>query len=227
MKTSLVSKMRVALVAAIGLLLLLTGLPANAGNHDPRVMPPNAMVQGLTLSQWVETWHLYALAGCPITNSVYLNTNLIRLGNVLLLPGAWGTRKMNVRKDVYILLMVDSVFGQTFANPNKQPEQPALAAGWPSKVSMLNTLDGTPLQLNPRDYLTPVTWFPFPVYFGDGDGDADDISPTEKAVGAIWFRGYGILIKPLAPGDHVLKSQVNDAFFGQSWTDTWEIHVPN
>jgi hypothetical protein len=224
-RTKLPSVPFAAVLAACGLLLLsLASGSAAPGkpDRDPRVLPPNASLQGQSLGEWMELEHIYAITGAPINDPIYVNQVDVQVGKVMILAGNWGTpRSVTVKAGTFLFLDIDSMWGELYADgstddPNGEWFGIPISA-WPSMVTSSQTLDGRPVRIDPQDYFISTTWFDQPIPYGE--------TSSWDSVGAVWFQGFGFLIKPLTPGVHTLTSHVEDGFFGLSWDDTWTITV--
>ena len=169
---------------------------------------------------------VYSLTDAPINGSPYWNIADVKVGDVLLLQGTWDgiPKEVTVKAGTFIFVPINSMWGEQYADGSTDdPNDPNLdgsghaASSWGSMLTMSQTLDGSPVRVDLKNYGVPITWFDQPIYYAD--------TSSWDSVAAIWFQSYGFMIKPLTPGVHTLTNVVEDQWFSSSFTDTYKITV--
>lgn len=190
------------------------GQPMQAGT-DPRIMPPTAKVEGISLPAWNQLFMEYGLKNSSPNGWPPFNRADVEVGQVVIMAQSWGDNpwQLTVRNGTFLMFPIYYLWGELYDDDSI--DNPDDWAWWHSQVKLTLTLDGSPIQANFADYFVPTTTFSPPLEYAE---------PSEYgSIGAVWFQGWGCIIKPLKPGVHVLTNRIEDS--GADWTDTYIITV--
>ncbi len=180
---------------------------ANTG--APRIIPPNSVAYGKTLTEWLYAYWQWFYGGADPAASVINGVQLLPLPASEQLAGSWtpadpaylkGTLEITLPAGTPFVLPEFSWVGERYAGypavPDDVPMDNAVAL---QDVSVNLTIDGKPVLLNankaafyiPPTYFDPIVMYPAPSSYG--------------SVAAVFYQGVGFVSQPLPVGTHVIR----------------------
>lgn len=221
MKSTVVSKMKCALLASVLGLAVITPSMADTGSSgNPNILPPKSSAQGKTYGEWVAAWWQWALSipadRNPLTDTTGQFGAEAQGGPMWFLAGTFGNsadRSYVVPQGKMIFLPVFNwIFGAGAFDC--QPSVPGVTCDVPSLIATAaaNTeaataldvsIDGVAVQ-NVRNYRAASPG-PFSINYPDN-------SVTGLPSGNYFPNvadGYWLILTPFAPGAHTIQVHVN------------------
>jgi len=189
------------------LLLLITQSVASAhGNANPRVLPPNSRVQGLTYGEWSVKWWQYVLSvpasENPLIGATGPGCGIQRIGNVALVvadPTMGEAIACEVPAGTMLFLDILSAECSTVEEDPfyGEDEEEMRACAEAFKLSKLQaSIDGIAIH-HLTEYIHTSPLFDFTV-------PEDNILGVEAGSGQSVSNGAHLLLAPLAPGEHTI-----------------------
>lgn len=197
---------RIAVGAAVVLLLVAIYVASAGGNPNPRVLPPDSRVQGLTYGEWSAKWWQYVLsiptADNPLTGGTGNQCVYQRIGNVGLVavdPLVGETIECQVPAGMILYLDILSAECSTVEEPpfygGNEEELRACAMSF-SFTDLQASIDGLAVQnLDRYIHLSPLFAFTLP---------EDNILGTDEMGGDSISNGAHLMLAPLSPGKHTV-----------------------
>lgn len=199
-------QIRIAVVVAVVLLLVTVYIASAGGNANPRVLPPNSRVQGLTYGEWSAKWWQYVLSiptpDNPLTGGTGNQCVYQQIGNVGLVavdPLVGETIECQVPAGMMLYLDILSAECSTVEEPpfygGNEEELHACASSF-SFTDLQASIDGIAVQnLDQYIHLSPLFEFTLP---------EDNILSTDELVGESVSNGAHLMLAPLSPGEHTI-----------------------
>jgi hypothetical protein len=228
---SVTKQLRQTLTVALMLGLLVPAATAFAGSDGKNslIAPPNSHAYGNTLPRWLTLYWQWAQGGDPSQS---------RIGDVQLMPlptGEYvrgditnpddpayflGELAITIPAGTPIVLPVFSVLFEMYQDGTSDTpyqDNQLLASVHPALI-----IDGVVVltDANKADYYVPQTYFDAPIYYPEP-------SPY-GSVAVVFFQGAGVVVKPLAPGQHtihLLEPWVFPPYWSLVFDNTWHITV--
>lgn len=198
---------RIAVLVAVVLLLVAIYVASAGGSSNPRVLPPNAHVQGLTYGEWSAKWWQYVLSiptpDNPLTGGTGNQCVYQRIGNVGLVavdPLVGETIECQVPAGMILFLDILSAECSTVEEPpfygGNEEELRACAMSF-SFTDLQASIDGVDVQnLDRYIHLSPLFAFTLP---------EDNILYTDELGGESVSNGAHLMLAPLSPGEHTIN----------------------
>jgi len=194
---------------ALVLTVLLTANRATTGENDnPGVFPLSQKVGGKSYAQWTAAWWQWALSPPKDKNPIVDNTGKFseqgQAGPVWFLAGNFGgklTRKCSVPAGKAVFFPVLNQLGHDRFDMAEEKDLRAFAKIVADSAQGLEVIvDGKPLK-NVKQYRVES-----PLFVLHGPAKAEEevfpgIAGKHKSVS----DGYWVMLKPLAPGAHVIR----------------------
>lgn len=223
---SVTKQLRRILTVTLMLGLLIPAATAFAGSDgkDPLIAPPSSHAYGNTLTRWLTLYWQWFYGGDPSQSTI---------GHVQLMPlpaGEYvrgditnpddpayfrGELAITVPAETPIVLPAFSVAFLSYADGSADTpyqDDELLASVHPTLI-----IDGVVVltDANKAAYYVPQTYFDPPI-------------PYDEGMSIVFFQGAGVVIKPLAPGQHTIHL-LEPWIFPPNWSlvydNTWNITV--
>ena len=189
------------------LLLLITQSVASAhGNANPRVLPPNSRVQGLTYGEWSVKWWQYVLSvpasENPLIGATGPGCGIQRIGNVALVVADPTTSEAIACEVPAGTMLFLDILSAECSTVEEDPfygedEEEMRACAEAFKLSKLQaSIDGIAIH-HLTEYIHTSPLFDFTV-------PEDNILGVEAGSGQSVSNGAHLLLAPLAPGEHTI-----------------------
>jgi hypothetical protein len=196
------------LIAVVALALLVVTVPiaGAAGNPNPRVIPPNSRVQGLTYGGWMAKWWQYAFSlpasENPIVGATDPASTVQFVGNVgLVLADSVAQEQLTLTVPVGTKLFLE-VLGSECSTLEEAPFDGGNEAGLIESAQALlpvdleGSIDGVALRnLGAYIRLSPLYRFTLP---------DDNILGVAAGSGQSVASGAYLMLAPLTPGVHMI-----------------------
>jgi hypothetical protein len=201
-------RFRIAVVVTVVVLLSTVCIASAQDNANPRVLPPDSLVQGLTYGEWSVLWWQSILSiptsQNPLTGATGADCIYERLGNVGLVmvhPQAGQVLKCEVPAGMMLFLDILSVECSTLEPPPfyGEDEEALRACALSFNLEDLEaTIDGVDVE-NLGEYIHTSPPFIFAV-------PEDNILGVEfpTLTGKSVSNGAHLLLAPLSPGGHTI-----------------------
>jgi hypothetical protein len=208
------------------------------GDGDPRIVPPDAIVDGRDYSEWTVAWGQWALAFPPAVNPVLDQTGVFaalgQSGPVWFLAGNFGgttVRTIMVPRGKYLLFPLTSTEWDTVPGfPNVLNLPDPLSVEDIRKITAYSVdgstltceIDGRSVRLfRPFRFQSPVYSFNF----------NPDLAPLfgypSPYVRTAVSDGYWLMLAPMRPGPHVIHFTANSPHIGFSLDVKYLITITN
>lgn len=199
-------RIRIVVVVTIVLLLVTVSIVSVRGSANPRILPPNSRVQGLTYGEWSVKWWQYVLSiptpQNPLTGGTGNNCVFQSIGNVGLVavdPTIEEPIMCEVPAGMMLYLDILSVECSTveedpFYGGNEE-EMRACALGF-TITDLQASIDGVAVEnLSQYIHTSPLFEFTLP---------EDNILASDVLIGESVSNGAHLMLAPLSPGEHTI-----------------------
>lgn len=199
-------RIQIVVVFAVVLLLITVSIASGSENTNPRVLPPDSRVQGLTYGEWSARWWQYVLSiptpENPLTGGTGNKCVFQQIGNVGLVavdPLVGETIECEVPVGLMLYLDILSAECSTVEDPpfygGDEEELRTCALSF-SFTDLEASIDGhTVHNLDQYIHLSPLFEFTLP---------EDNILGTDEMVGQSVSNGAHLMLAPLSPGEHTI-----------------------
>jgi len=199
-------RLRVCVILTLALLLVTAYAASANGSTNPRVLPPDARVYGLTLGEWSASWWqaLFAIPAAenPAMGAPWTDCYLQHIGNVglgIAFFAESGTFACEMPSGTVLVQPVVGTECSTVEAPpyyGGTPQELRACATSVVKTNLQVTIDGVPVK-NPSRYLvtSPLYFFTVP-----------DDNVLGVPAGSGWSVSHGafFMLAPLSPGQHTM-----------------------
>ena len=199
---------RIHIVVLVTVILLVTtvSIASSRGNLNPRILPPNSRVQGLTYGEWSARWWQYVLSTPTPQNPLVGGTGnrcvFQRVGNVGLVavdPTLVEPIQCEVPAGMTLYLDIlsaecSTVEEEPFYGGNEE-ELRACALSF-TFTDLQASIDGVAVKnLDQYIHTSPLFEFTLP---------EDNILFTNELTGKSISNGAHLILAPLSPGEHAI-----------------------
>jgi len=202
-----IKKILTVSVLIVSMLFMTFSIPAaQASPNNPAILPPQAVVQGMTLGEWsAEFWHATLAIPAPQHPGLgypWSSCAIERIGNVGIVVTSWISEEIECEMPVGMMLyflVVSSECSTGEAPPwygGNEAELRACALQW-EPANLQASIDGIPVEnINEYTVLSPLYQLELPVdnAFGIAPGTYDSVAYTN-----------GFILAPLSPGEHTIE----------------------